>query len=81
MEAWQKLIRVLTHEIMNSVAPITSLSSTMKHIVQQGDLEGEKRASLEEGLDAIEAPKSRFDEFLLKLIEHLLESLYQILRK
>lgn len=55
MEAWQKLIRVLTHEIMNSVAPITSLSSTMKHIVQQGDLEGEKRASLEEGLDAIEA--------------------------
>lgn len=55
MEAWQKLIRVLTHEIMNSVAPITSLSSTMKHIVQSGDIEGEKRASLEEGLDAIEA--------------------------
>lgn len=55
MEAWQKLIRVLTHEIMNSVAPITSLSATMKHIVKSGDFEGEKRASLEEGLDAIEA--------------------------
>ena len=27
--AWQKLIRVLTHEIMNSIAPISSLSSTM----------------------------------------------------
>ena len=25
MEAWQKLIRVLTHEIMNSVTPISSL--------------------------------------------------------
>ena len=25
-EAWQKLIRVLTHEIMNSIAPVTSLS-------------------------------------------------------
>jgi len=55
LEAWIKLTRVLTHEIMNSVAPITSLSSTMKHIVQHGDLEGEKRASLEEGLGAIEA--------------------------
>jgi nitrogen fixation/metabolism regulation signal transduction histidine kinase len=28
-EAWQKLIRVLTHEIMNSIAPISSLSSTL----------------------------------------------------
>ena len=29
MEAWQKLIRVLTHEIMNAVTPITSLSDTL----------------------------------------------------
>lgn len=29
MESWIKLIRVMTHEIMNSVAPITSLTSTM----------------------------------------------------
>jgi signal transduction histidine kinase len=28
-EAWQKLIRVMTHEIMNSVAPIISLSETV----------------------------------------------------
>lgn len=28
-EAWQKLIRVLTHEIMNSIAPISSLSTTL----------------------------------------------------
>lgn len=31
--AWQKLIRILTHEIMNSVAPIASLSSTIKGIL------------------------------------------------
>lgn len=31
--AWQKLIRILTHEIMNSVAPIASLSSTLKDII------------------------------------------------
>lgn len=28
-EAWQKLIRVLTHEIMNSIAPVISLSETV----------------------------------------------------
>jgi signal transduction histidine kinase len=29
IESWQKLIRVMTHEIMNSIAPITSLTSTL----------------------------------------------------
>ncbi len=42
-EAWQKLIRVLTHEIMNSITPIASLSSTLdlmlKGMVAQGDKE------------------------------------------
>ncbi|MFC2134843.1 PAS domain-containing sensor histidine kinase [Bacteroidota bacterium] len=33
MDAWQKLIRVLTHEIMNSVTPISSLSSTVNQIL------------------------------------------------
>lgn len=34
MEAWQNLIKVLTHEIMNSIAPISSLAATVK-----GDME------------------------------------------
>lgn len=29
MESWQKLVRVLTHEIMNSITPIISLSDTL----------------------------------------------------
>jgi len=32
--AWQKLIRVLTHEIMNSVAPITSLAQTVSGLLE-----------------------------------------------
>jgi len=35
MEAWQKLIRVLTHEIMNSITPIASISSTVNSILQE----------------------------------------------
>jgi two-component system, NtrC family, nitrogen regulation sensor histidine kinase NtrY len=34
-EAWQKLIRVLTHEIMNSITPIASISSTLNHIMNE----------------------------------------------
>ncbi len=30
IESWQKLIRVLTHEIMNSVTPIVSLSNLIQ---------------------------------------------------
>ena len=33
-EAWKKLLSVMTHEIMNSIAPITSLSETLQHEVQ-----------------------------------------------
>jgi two-component system nitrogen regulation sensor histidine kinase NtrY len=36
MEAWQKLIRVITHEIMNSVTPISSLASTINGLVDEG---------------------------------------------
>jgi len=34
-EAWQKLIRVLTHEIMNSITPIASLSSTLDLMLKE----------------------------------------------
>ncbi|MFA5648360.1 MAG: ATP-binding protein [Bacteroidales bacterium] len=33
-EAWQKLISVLTHEIMNSITPISSLSSTIDMMIK-----------------------------------------------
>lgn len=33
MEAWQRLIRVLTHEIMNSITPISSLASTAHELL------------------------------------------------
>ncbi len=32
LESWQKLIRVLRHEIMNTVSPITSLTTTLTRI-------------------------------------------------
>ena len=59
MLAWQKLIRVLTHEIMNSIAPITSLSGTLNQMVSHV-IKGENSLTIKQldqlvsGLDAIE---------------------------
>ena len=47
IESWQKLIRILNHEIMNSVAPITSLSSTISGFFRK-DGKQKKAASLDE---------------------------------
>jgi two-component system, NtrC family, nitrogen regulation sensor histidine kinase NtrY len=39
MDSWQKLIKILNHEIMNSIAPITSLSSTLSGYYKSGENE------------------------------------------
>ena len=48
LDAWQKLIRILTHEIMNSVTPITSLASSIN-----GLLEDENRVLKEDEMEDI----------------------------
>lgn len=58
LEAWQNLTRVLRHEIMNSITPITSLIATMQDIVTY-DLDvnannGEAVGDLKEALRTIE---------------------------
>lgn len=47
LESWSRLTRVLTHEIMNSLAPITSLSETLI------DINDGKNPDLDNGLEAI----------------------------
>jgi len=42
LDSWQKLIRVLTHEIMNSVTPVSSLSSAINEMLT--DEEGGRKA-------------------------------------
>ena len=67
--AWQRLLSVMTHEIMNSIAPISSLANTMKTRLQNRDMtEGENDNTLEDleiGIDTIK----RRSEGLLKFAE------------
>lgn len=37
VDSWMRLIRVLMHEIMNSITPITSLSESLSNIYRSGD--------------------------------------------
>lgn len=53
MEAWQKLIRVLTHEIMNSITPIISLSDTLSERRREYPQSEHTRTSISQGLDII----------------------------
>lgn len=65
MEAWQNLTRVLTHEIVNSIAPISSTVHTMLPIVQQASLSAEDCADLSDALHIIQ----RRSDALLRLVQ------------
>ena len=62
IEAWQNLTRVLRHEIMNSITPISSLTSTLREILDHDmvqknshyELKTEGAEDLREGLSTIE---------------------------
>lgn len=45
-EAWQKLIRVLTHEIMNSVIPITNLTEVVNEMLEEKSNGSDRLAAL-----------------------------------
>ncbi|AYA35972.1 ATP-binding protein [Hymenobacter oligotrophus] len=49
-EAWQKLLRVMTHEIMNSVAPIASLADSLRRHVQHALAQVPEPFSTDRGL-------------------------------
>jgi len=56
IESWIRLIRVMTHEIMNSIAPITSLSDTMLGILRTESADSKKiRKTTVEAFETINA--------------------------
>jgi nitrogen fixation/metabolism regulation signal transduction histidine kinase len=52
--SWQKLIRILTHEIMNSIAPVVSLAATTNEIMDsEEDLSDESTMDIKKAIEAI----------------------------
>ncbi len=68
-KAWQKLLSVMTHEIMNSVAPISSLANTLQSRLKQFALETTDPSGIAEDLElGIDTIRKR-SEGLLKFTE------------
>ena len=57
VESWEKLTRILTHEIMNSLAPVTSISHTL--LSANADA-----ATMQQGLETIHTTSDRLLRFV-----------------
>jgi two-component system, NtrC family, nitrogen regulation sensor histidine kinase NtrY len=62
--AWQRLIRVLGHELSNSLAPIKSIAGSLSSRVQSTDIDHEVRNDLQRGLEIIEMRSASLQRFL-----------------
>ena len=58
IDSWVSLTRVLTHEIMNAVSPITSLSESLRELVP------DKTSELYKGLDVIHSTGTGIEGFV-----------------
>ncbi len=69
-QAWRKLLSVMTHEIMNSVAPISSLAETLKRQLDKSrnSTEEEKKNGFEDLVLGVETIQRR-SEGLLKFAQ------------
>jgi two-component system nitrogen regulation sensor histidine kinase NtrY len=70
MESWQKLVRVLTHEIMNSVTPIVSLSNLIQETLANATtdngpgLDAITRSDLQRSANAVQSRSSGLLDFV-----------------
>jgi two-component system nitrogen regulation sensor histidine kinase NtrY len=88
-QAWQNLIRVLSHEINNSLAPIASLSGTLKTIANKQQLDATFSENLIGSLTIIEERASSLRLFVdsYRKLSHLPEpkeiptNLHQLITK
>ncbi len=63
-QAWQRLLRVLGHEVNNSLAPIQSIADTLATLLQHDALPADWRADMGEGLALIARRSAALARFL-----------------
>ena len=70
-EAWEDLVKVLTHEIMNSITPVTSLAKTASSVVHEvidkdrdGKEVGEDLADLRDAVDTVARRSDSLTQFV-----------------
>ncbi len=63
-EAWINMMKVISHELMNSLTPIRSLSQTLHEIVSQEDLSAEDLHDIRESLSTIVSRSNHLQFFV-----------------
>jgi PAS domain S-box-containing protein len=63
-QAWQRLLRVLSHEINNSLSPIITITAAHKKLIDEGRLDASTAPDIAEGLDVIGRRASSLRRFL-----------------
>ncbi len=64
MESWQKLIRVLTHEIMNSISPITSLTKAVLGYINEIEKDSHTEKNIKKTQTSIKTIESTSNSLL-----------------
>jgi two-component system, NtrC family, nitrogen regulation sensor histidine kinase NtrY len=62
-QAWQRLMRVLGHEINNSLAPIKSIAGSLEHLLGRSPLPDDWQADTRRGLSVIAARAEALGRF------------------
>jgi nitrogen fixation/metabolism regulation signal transduction histidine kinase len=63
-QAWQRLIRVLGHELNNSLAPIKSMAGTLESLLERQPRPADWEDDLHRGLDVIQARAAALSRFM-----------------
>jgi two-component system nitrogen regulation sensor histidine kinase NtrY len=64
LAAWKRLIRVIGHELNNSLAPITSLAGSLERIIDQEPLPDDWHGDLTSGLGVIASRVEALNRFM-----------------
>jgi PAS domain S-box-containing protein len=63
-QSWKRLIRVLSHEINNSLAPIRSIADSLQSIVKREERDSESNEDLQQGLSIIASRSEALSRFM-----------------
>ncbi len=63
-QAWKRIIRVLSHEINNSLAPIQSISGSLKSLLGRSELPDDVDQDVERGLEVITSRAESLGRFM-----------------
>jgi PAS domain S-box-containing protein len=64
LQAWQRIVRVLSHEINNSLAPIKSLAGSLQGLVGRGDTDADATDDMQRGLGIIAGRADALSRFM-----------------